>query len=316
MQIIETQHLTKAFGNVTAIDNLTFSVEEGEIFGLVGPDGAGKTTLTRMLTGILSPSAGEAWVAGYNIAKDAEAIKEKIGYMSQKFGLYEDLTVLENIAFFADIYGVRGKNRKDKIEELLHFSQLQEFHDRLAGNLSGGMKQKLALSCALIHTPKILFLDEPTNGVDPVSRRDFWRILYHLHREEVTIFLTTAYLEEAERCGHVAFAHKGKFLIEGTPKEVKQHLIGKVLEISCAKPRRAMLALQNTLGNDCVKLFGNRIHVYLYTEQPKILVAKVEQILDSNEIREHHIILAEPTLEDVFMSLMRESEEEAADAVH
>ena len=180
MSAITTSHLTRDFGDNRAVNDLTFSVEEGEIFGLVGPDGAGKTTTMRLLTGILDPTSGEGWVSGKHIMRDAEALKDDIAYMSQRFGLYEDLTVIENINFYADLYGVGTGDRGKKIEELLGFSGLAPFKKRLAGNLSGGMKQKLGLACALIHTPKVLFLDEPTNGVDPVSRRDFWQILYGL----------------------------------------------------------------------------------------------------------------------------------------
>jgi len=204
MPAIRTENLTKRFGDLTAVDSLTISVQEGEIFGLVGPDGAGKTTTMRLLTAIMEPTSGDAWVAGHHIVKDAEAIKDDIGYMSQRFGLYPDLSVMENINFYADIYGVPHKGRAERIDRLLSFSNLASFKKRFAGNLSGGMKQKLGLACALIHTPKVLFLDEPTNGVDPVSRRDFWRILHQLLREKVTIFVSTAYLDEAERCNRLA----------------------------------------------------------------------------------------------------------------
>ncbi|HEQ60014.1 MAG TPA: ABC transporter ATP-binding protein, partial [Firmicutes bacterium] len=215
MDAIRTENLTKVFDRHTAVDHLTLSVTRGEIFGLVGPDGAGKTTTLRLLTGILKPSAGEAWVCGHHTVRDAEAIKEKIGYMSQRFGLYPDLTVLENIHFYADIYSVPRKGRQARIDELLAFSNLTPFKKRQAGRLSGGMKQKLGLACALVHTPQVLFLDEPTNGVDPVSRRDFWRILYQLLREKVTIFVSTAYLDEAERCSRVGLIHQGKLLAAG-----------------------------------------------------------------------------------------------------
>src|SRR6516165_6238502 len=187
--MIRAQGLTKKFDSAAAIDALTFEVTEGEIFGLVGPDGAGKTTTMRLLTSIMDPDAGEAWVAGHHVVREAEAVKAKIGYMSQRFGLYADLTVMENIDFYADIYSVPRKGRAERVQRLLAFSNLTPFKRRLAGNLSGGMKQKLGLACTLIHTPRVLFLDEPTNGVDPVSRRDFWRILNQLLKEGVTIFV-------------------------------------------------------------------------------------------------------------------------------
>ncbi len=230
MQAIKTTNLTKRFDNITAVDNLNLAIEEGEIFGLVGPDGAGKTTTMRLLTGILDPSAGEGWVAGKHIVKDAESLKENIAYMSQRFGLYEDLTVMENINFYADVFCVLGKERAAKIDQLLGFSNLAPFKSRLAGKLSGGMKQKLGLVCALIHTPRVLFLDEPTNGVDPVSRRDFWKILYQLLKEKVTIFISTSYLDEAERCGRVALIHKGKILKCDGPAVIKKERNAKTLE--------------------------------------------------------------------------------------
>ena len=216
--MIRAEHLTKKFENLAAVDDLSLSVDEGEIFGLVGPDGAGKTTTMRLLTSIMDPDGGEAWVAGHHVVHQAEAVKAEIGYMSQRFGLYADLTVMENLDFYADIYNVPHKGRDEHIGRLLGFSNLTPFKRRLAGNLSGGMKQKLGLACTLVHTPRVLFLDEPTNGVDPVSRRDFWRILYQLLREKVTIFVSTAYLDEAERCNRLALIHQGRLLACGTPE--------------------------------------------------------------------------------------------------
>ncbi len=313
MAIIDIKNLKKHFGDTKAVDGVDLSIEEGNIFGLVGPDGAGKTTTIRMLASIMDPTSGEAWVDGKHIVKDAEKIKENIGYMSQKFGLYGDLTVLENIEFYADIYGVLHEEKRKKIHKLLTFSQLIKFKDRQADALSGGMKQKLGLACALIHTPKILFLDEPTNGVDPVSRRDFWRILYELHREGTTIFLSTAYMDEAERCGQVAFFYKGKVMLSGTPQEVKKHLGGTILEVHCEAPRKALLMLREKLGQDCVKLFGNRIHIYIYTEDKRFSLEQVTDLIKQSNLGKYEVRETEPTLEDVFMSLMREKEAEDAD---
>ena len=244
--MIRAQGLTKKFDGVAAIDALTLEVAEGEIFGLVGPDGAGKTTTMRLLTSIMDPDAGEAWVAGHHVVREAESVKAEIGYMSQRFGLYADLTVMENIDFYADIYNVPRKGRDERVQRLLAFSNLTPFKRRLAGNLSGGMKQKLGLACTLIHTPRVLFLDEPTNGVDPVLRRDFWRILYQLLRERVTIFVSTAYLDEAERCNRLALIHQGKMLACGTPDEVKQLMRGTILELRTGEPRRAAAALRSS----------------------------------------------------------------------
>ena len=212
------------------MDHLNLQVEEGEIFGLVGPDGAGKSTTMRLLTGIMDPTEGQAWVYNKHTVKEAASLKEYIAYMSQRFGLYEELTVLENINFYADVYGVAKDKRAEAIERLLGFSGLLPFKQRFAGKLSGGMKQKLGLACALIHTPKVLFLDEPTNGVDPVSRRDFWSILYDLLKEKVTIFCSTCYLDEAERCARVGLLHKGKILRCATPDVIKKEFNTKTLE--------------------------------------------------------------------------------------
>jgi ABC-2 type transport system ATP-binding protein len=230
MITIKATSLTRKFGALTAVDNLNLQIEEGEIFGLVGPDGAGKTTIMRLFTGILEPTAGDAWVCENHIVKQSEALKENIAYMSQRFGLYEDLTVVENIDFYADIYCVPSKQRPARIKRLFEFSGLAPFKKRLARNLSGGMKQKLGLACALIHTPKVLFLDEPTNGVDPVSRRDFWRILYQLLKEKVTILFSTCYLDEAERCTRVGLIHKGRLLRCDVPANIKKQTRSESME--------------------------------------------------------------------------------------
>lgn len=230
MITIRADNLTRKFDSLVAVDRLNLEIEEGEIFGLVGPDGAGKTTTMRLLTGILDPTEGEGWVYGKHIVKESEELKDYIAYMSQRFGLYEELTVLENINFYADVFGVEKSGREEKIDKLLGFSGLLPFKQRFAGKLSGGMKQKLGLSCALIHTPKVLFLDEPTNGVDPVSRRDFWKILYDLLKEKVTILYSTAYLDEAERCKRVGLIHKGTLLRCDTPANIKKECSAKTLQ--------------------------------------------------------------------------------------
>jgi ABC-2 type transport system ATP-binding protein len=230
MVTIKAQGLTRKFNSVVAVNDLNLEIEEGEIFGLVGPDGAGKTTTMRLLTGILEPTSGEAWVFGKHVVKESESLKDNIAYMSQRFGLYEDLTVIENLNFYADIFGVPIQERASRIDRLMGFSGLSPFKKRLARNLSGGMKQKLGLSCALIHTPKVLFLDEPTSGVDPVSRRDFWQILYQLLREKVTILFSTSYLDEAERCRRVGLIHKGRLLKCDIPANIKKERNARTLE--------------------------------------------------------------------------------------
>jgi len=310
MDAIRTENLTKVFGSLPAVDHFTLSVAEGEIFGLVGPDGAGKTTTMRLMTAIMDSTAGDAWVSGHHTVREAERIKEEIGYMSQRFGLYPDLSVMENIEFYADIYGLPRKGREAKIDRLLSFSNLTPFKKRHAGNLSGGMKQKLGLACALIHTPKVLFLDEPTNGVDPVSRRDFWRILYQLLREKVTIFVSTAYLDEAERCSRVGLIHKGKLLAVGTPDEVKRLMRGTILEVRASIPRRATAVLRKELGADAVSLFGDKIHVV--TTAPEKAAREVEVILHKEGLEFGGVRPIEPALEDVFVSVLGAEKEGGA----
>ena len=228
---IVADRLSKRFGDTLAVHELTCSVNAGEIFGLVGPDGAGKTTSLRMLATIMSPDSGSARVAGFDTASEATQVKDRLAYMSQRFGLYPDLTVGENIHFYADLYGMSRRGRDSRIAELLDFSHMRPFIERRAGALSGGMKQKLQLVCALIHTPTVLLLDEPTNGVDPVSRRDFWRILHRLRGEGVAILLSTAYLDEAERCDRLTLIDRGKILATGTPDEVKASMDRRLLAV-------------------------------------------------------------------------------------
>jgi ABC-2 type transport system ATP-binding protein len=218
--IIETHDLTRRFGALTAVDRLNITVAPGEIFGLVGPDGAGKTTTMRILSGLMDPTEGTARVAGHDVAREARAVKDQIGYMAQRFGLYQDLTVEENMAFYGDLFGIVGKEREDLQARLLQMTRMEPFTKREAGRLSGGMKQKLALMCTLLHRPRILLLDEPTNGVDPVSRRDFWTILYQLLKDGITILMATAYLDEAERCNRVALMYKGRLVRCDVPERL------------------------------------------------------------------------------------------------
>lgn len=312
-EAIRAEGLTKRFGGLTAVDGLTLTVAAGEIFGLVGPDGAGKTTSMRLLSSIMEPTSGEAWVAGHHIVKEAESVKEHIGYMSQRFGLYQDLTVQENMDFYADIYGVPVRGRQEKIDRLLAFSNLTPFKKRQARNLSGGMRQKLGLACALVHTPKVLFLDEPTNGVDPVSRRDFWRILYQLLKEKVAIFLSTAYLDEAERCNRVGLLREGKLIACGVPREIKSLMRGTILEVRVAETRKAAVLLRKMPGAVSVGLFGDRIH--LVAEDPDTAARQAESILSGAGLAVRGIRTIEPTLEDVFVSLVgRERKGAVADA--
>lgn len=311
MSAIRTTGLRRTFDDLVAVEGLNLDIAAGEIFGLVGPDGAGKTTTMRMLTGILPPTGGAAEVAGFDVVRHAERLKEHIGYMSQRFGLYPDLTVMENIEFYADIYGVPARGRVEKIDRLLSFSNLTSFKQRLAGNLSGGMKQKLGLACALIHTPRVLFLDEPTNGVDPVSRRDFWRILYQLVREGVTIFVSTAYLDEAERCNRLALLHQGRLLGLGTPDEVKAMMPGALLEVRTAAPRRTASLLRAHLAGASVGLFGDRVHVAV--RDPAAAESAIRRLVVAAGFESLAIRPIEPSLEDVFVSVLA-AKEAATDA--
>jgi ABC-2 type transport system ATP-binding protein len=298
---VRASKLTKLFGTNPALDSLDLEIRKGELFGLVGPDGGGKTTILRLLASIMQPSSGEAWVAGHSVIHEGEKIKEKIGYMSQKFGLYEDLTVMENITFYADLYGVPAGERPKRIERLLGFSNLTPFTGRLAGKLSGGMKQKLGLACALIHTPEVLFLDEPTNGVDPVSRRDFWRILYDLLKEEVTIVISTSYLDEAERCTRVGLIHKGKILMEDVPTEIRKSLGGGMVEVWTDDSRKAAELIRRGEGVRGVSLYGDRLHIALGNRD---LLEGIFQTLQKEGIivKDHRDIL--PSIEDVFISMV------------
>jgi ABC-2 type transport system ATP-binding protein len=300
--MIETFSLTKKSGSVVALDNLNLKVEKGEIFGLVGPDGAGKTTTMRLLAGILQPTSGSAMISGFDLLKETEKLKEDIGYMPQRFGLYEDLTVMENLNFFADIFNISKLEREKKIVRLLDFSGLKEFKNYLAGKLSGGMKQKLGLSCVLISSPKVLLLDEPTTGVDPSSRRDFWRILYQQLKEGVTIFISTPYMDEAERCRHVGLLDKGKLLALETPDKIKEMMKGSLMEIVCDYPRDAKEIIDaKNLALSSV-LFGERLHLVLTEESD---FKKIQDILSSSDIKILNYEKISPSLEDVFFSLLK-----------
>jgi len=302
-EAIRTRGLQKRFGAVTAVEGLSLAVPGGELFGLVGSDGAGKTTTLRMLAGIMEPSGGEAFVLGRNMSSQAESVRGEIGYMSQRFGLYPDLTVLENLRFYADIQMIPRRERAGRIEELLAFSKLAPFKERWAGKLSGGMKQKLGLACALVHKPRVLLLDEPTNGVDPVSRRDFWRILHLLLTQGVTIVVATAYLDEAERCGRVGLMHKGRLLACDTPRELKRLVKGGVLELVTGEPRRAVRLLSGVFPSGSVVLFGEKLH--LYAPQPEQAQRIAAQKLKEAGLELVQVRRVEPSLEDLFVSLLR-----------
>lgn len=296
---IKAEGLKKSFPGVHAVDNLSLDVRAGEIFGLVGPDGAGKTTTLRMLAGILPPDAGSARIAGCDVVHDPERAKHDISYMPQRFGLYEDLTVEENIRFYADLFGVRRAERRQRSIQLLEAAGMSEFRSRLAGKLSGGMKQKLCLVCALIHRPKVILLDEPTTGVDPVSRRDFWRILYELIAEGVAILTSTAYLDEAERCHRVALMHQGQLLFCDTPAALKSRLGKDVLAVSSAEPRSVRNALEQAGGISSLVMTGDGVHVVVDDAQRRI--PEIEARLRNAGAQFDAIQKVAPTIEDLFV---------------
>ncbi|HVO80691.1 MAG TPA: ABC transporter ATP-binding protein [Terriglobales bacterium] len=296
---IHVAGLSKSFPGVRAVDHLTFDVQAGEIFGLVGPDGAGKTTTLRMLAGVMPPDEGSAIVAGFDVGSDPEGAKHHLSYMPQRFGLYEDLTVDENIRFYADLFGVSRAEREQRSPELLRAAGMSEFRKRLAGQLSGGMKQKLGLVCALIHRPKVILLDEPTTGVDPVSRRDFWRILYNLVSEGVAILTSTAYLDEAERCQRVALVHQGKLLFCDTPPNLKARLGKGVLAVISTDPRRLREELEKAGGISSLVLTGDGVHAVVDDLSRRL--PEFEARLRSAQVPFDEIRQATPTIEDVFV---------------
>jgi len=300
---IRASALTKRFPGVIAVDRLSFEVRAGEIFGLVGPDGAGKSTTLRMLAGVLTPDSGSAEVAGFDVGRDPEGAKRSISYMPQRFGLYEDLTVDENIRFYADLFGVRRAQREQRAQRLLAAAGLAEFRSRLAGKLSGGMKQKLGLVCALIHTPKVILLDEPTNGVDPVSRRDFWAILYSLLAEGVAILISTSYLDEAERCQRVALLHQGRLLFCDTPAELKKRLPGAVVSVVSSDPRALREPLQNAEGISSLVLVGSGVH--LVVDDAARRIPELRARLAAAGVSFDAIEQVAPAIEDLFVAAVQ-----------
>ena len=301
--------LGKSFPGVRAVDHLSFEVYPGEIFGLVGPDGAGKTTTLRMLAGVMPPDEGSASVAGCDVGHDPEGAKHHLSYMPQRFGLYEDLTVNENIRFYADLFGVKKSAREPRAEQLLHAAGMGEFRGRLAGKLSGGMKQKLGLICALIHRPKVILLDEPTTGVDPVSRRDFWRILYELTAEGVAVLTSTAYLDEAERCHRVALLNHGKLLFCDAPANLKARLGKGVLAIISADPRRVRKQLENAEGISSLVLTGDGVHVVVDDAQRR--QSEFQSRLKETRVPFDQIQRVTPSIEDLFVDAVSSSTEGA-----
>ncbi|MCF6269027.1 MAG: ABC transporter ATP-binding protein [Melioribacteraceae bacterium] len=298
--MIKIENLYKTYNETEAVKCISFEINSGEMFGIIGPDGAGKTTIIRILCGLINSTSGEAYLMDKNIKNERSLIQKNIGYLSQIFSLYGDLTVDENIDFFANIHNITDYH--DRRNELLTFTNLIEFRNRLANNLSGGMKQKLSLACSLIHKPKILFLDEPTTGVDPVSRRDFWKILANLKKDGITIVLTTPYLDEAERCTRVAFMNEGEIMDVGTPSELKAKMTGEVLEIVSSDIKKTESILKKHFDFD-IQLFGDRINIVINNFEDDF--PKIEMILLNSSIKITEKRVITPTLENLFINMMR-----------
>ena len=298
---IQAASVSKKFGQLTALEHLDLDIGQGEIFGLIGPDGAGKTTTIRILAALLAASSGEVKVAGFSAKKDQEKIRAKIGYVSQTFSLYGDLSIEENLDFFADIYEMPAEQRQKNLADIYGFSRLEPFKERRAGQLSGGMQKKLALGCALIHSPEILFLDEPTTGVDPVSRQDLWDILFRM-RGRMTIFVSTPYLDEAERCDRIALLHKGRVLALDTPDKIKQMIKKELLEIECPVGA-SVFQIKNSIAHlRDGQIFGNRIH--LLTDQAETVIPAIREEIAKAALPCAEIKRIAPSLEDAFISLI------------
>ncbi|MAT57713.1 MAG: multidrug ABC transporter ATP-binding protein [Ignavibacteriae bacterium] len=305
MYSIEVNNLTKKFGDFVSVDNVSFKVKKGEIFGFLGANGAGKSTTIRMLCGILEPTEGDALVGGFSVANDPDKVKLNIGYMSQRFSLYNDLTVEENINFFGGVYGLKGKDLEERKKWVLQISNLIGKEKIITGSLPGGIKQRLALGTAVIHKPKIVFLDEPTSGVDPISRRSFWDLIVNLSEEGITIFVTTHYLEEAEFCNNIMLINAGKIIAEGNPSELKtKYLNHDIIEIECTNAVSAMEILEEAEFVNDITIFGNNIHLSVDKGFENFELIK-NQIKNISEVRRIEKIV--PTLEDVFINLLEKT---------
>ena len=308
-EAIIAENLHKSFGETHAVNGLSLTVQEGEIYGLVGPDGAGKTTTMRLICGGFKPDQGQVSIRGYDLAHHAEQARSQIGYLAQRFSLYGDLTVTENLHFFAQMHGLRAVDWKPRAQEILDFVGLSEFADRMADQLSGGMKQKLGLATALVHRPKVLLLDEPTGGVDPVTRQDFWQLIIRIVSQEgVSVLVSTPYMDEASRCTHVGFINRGHMIVEGTPGQVVTRLNNRMVEL-VGEPlddlRRAALADANV---EDVQIFGDRLHLRVKTGAADRVMAELPPRLTAQGMHVVRMRLIAPTLEDVFIELVAESD--------
>lgn len=307
MNAIEIHGLTKKFGNFTAVNDVSFDVRAGEIFGFLGPNGSGKSTIIRMLCGLLAPTSGTATVAGFDIEEQSDEIRQNIGYMSQRFSLYEELTIWENINFYAQVYGLKGERLKERRQAVIDLTHIQPFVERRAGTLSGGWKQRLALACALVHQPKIIFLDEPTAGIDPVARRELWDLFFQLSSEGMTLFVTTHYMDEAERCARVGYIYNSRLITCGEPDELKElpdvtPANTKWMEVFCPNTTVALSALKTVEYVQSATIFGQSIHLLMDEGQPP---ERIQKTLAQIGITDVEITPARPSLEDVFVALTR-----------
>jgi len=305
---VSVQSLEKKFGAFVAVNKISFEVKRGEIFGFLGPNGAGKSTTIRMLCGIITPTSGSGRVGGFDINKQQEEIKQYIGYMSQKFSLYDDLTVEENINFYGGIYKIPQAKLKARKEEIIKLADIEPFRNRLTKTLSGGWKQRLALGCAIIHEPKIIFLDEPTSGVDPITRNNFWAIIKDMAKSGVTVFVTTHYMDEAENCDRMTLIYRGSIIAMGTPKEMKTDFMkNDVLEIDIPESESWMERLKSLKVVKEAALFGNSIHAVVLDS--KEAIPEIKKLFTQGNARDFSVIRIEPTLEDVFVSLIENYDE-------
>ena len=305
--VIKVENLVKKFGDFTAVDNISFTIKRGEIFGFLGPNGAGKSTTIRILCGLLSPTSGSAWVSSYDVAAEPDMVKKNIGYMSQKFSLYDDLTVEENINFFSGIYGVPHNLRNERKEDVLYMAGIQEHRTTMTRFLAGGWKQRLALGCALLHQPPVLFLDEPTSGVDPIARREFWDLIYQLSESGHTIFVTTHYMDEAEYCHRLALMYRGKIIAEGTPGSLKETLRERYLMyLDCSDPLESMRVLEREDGILDVAVFGGGLHVTV--QNPDTAAPRIQNILGQHGIKIGSLETIQPLMEDVFVAMIEEED--------
>ncbi len=307
MDAIEINGLTRRFGNFTAVNDVSFTVHRGEIFGFLGPNGSGKSTIIRMLCGLLAPSAGGARVVGFDIEKQTDEIRQNIGYMSQQFSLYQDLTVQENINFYSQVYGLRGDRLKERRQAVIELTHIEPFIDRRAGKLSGGWKQRLALACALVHEPQLLFLDEPTAGIDPVARRELWDLFFDLSAKGKTLFVTTHYMDEAERCARVGYIYNSKLITCGEPDDLKQlpdvtPANAKWVEVICPNTTVALGELKRAEYVLSATIFGQSIHLLMKESEP---LDSIRKTLAKIGITDVETTPARPSLEDVFVSLTK-----------